>query len=95
LPVRKSDATTRLTESASLGNDTSDARLFWKALHSSANVKLIRKLCHVEMHGDIVYLWPDRQQTKKLAPIVLAEPGSGCRVSSTMRILRTAGRDGG
>lgn len=40
-------------------------------IRAGANVKLLRKLCHVEMHGDIVYLWPDRQQKKNQPPLVL------------------------
>jgi hypothetical protein len=40
-------------------------------IRGGGNVSLIRQLCHVESRGDIVYLWPARQQKKHLPPIVL------------------------
>ena len=41
-------------------------------IRAGANVKLLRELgCYVKEHGDIVYLWPDKQQKKNVPPIVL------------------------
>lgn len=40
-------------------------------IRAGGNVRLLKKLCHVEVRQDIVYLWPARQQKKHLPPIVL------------------------
>lgn len=39
-------------------------------IRAGANVKLITHLC-IEIHGDIVWVWPNRMQKKLMKPIVL------------------------
>lgn len=41
-------------------------------IRAGANVRLITQLgCYMERHGDMVWLWPDREQKKNVLPIVL------------------------
>jgi hypothetical protein len=40
-------------------------------IRCGANVRLLRELGHAEEHGDIVYLWPVKQQKKQVPPIML------------------------
>lgn len=39
-------------------------------IRAGANVRLITHLC-IEMHGDVVWIWPDKMQKKLVAPIIL------------------------
>lgn len=40
-------------------------------IRAGSNVKLLKTIGHIETHGDIVYLWPERQQKKNIPPIKL------------------------
>lgn len=40
-------------------------------IRCGANVRLLRELGHAEEHGDIVYLWPAKQQKQRIPPIIL------------------------
>lgn len=60
-------------------------------IRAGANVRLLRKLCHIETRGDIVYLWPAREQKKNVLPIVLrlvrVRDGRGRRMCLLTNVL--------